>query len=93
MLAIFLTWRVFFKFNGACELPPFFLTFEPSFIFNRSMDAGDPGNRDACARVYFFIDLVYVYYPGGSGMSMMNINTDNPYARDMSRLYRLCKGL
>ena len=57
------------------------------------MDAGDPGNRDACARVYFFIDLVYVYYPGGSGMSMMNINTDNPYARDMSRLYRLCKGL
>ena len=52
------------------------------------MDAGEPGNRNACALVNF-IDPVYIYiiYPVDSGMSMMNINMDNPYARVMFRLY------
>ena len=47
------------------------------------MDAGDLGNRNACALDYF-IDLVYIYiyiyiyiiYSVNSGMSMMNINPD-----------------
>ena len=58
------------------------------------MDAGEPGNRNACALVKF-IDLVYIYiiYPVDSRVSMININPDNPYARVMFRLYSFCKGL
>ena len=52
------------------------------------MDAGDPGNRNACALDYF-IDLVYIYiyiiYSVNSVMSMMNINPDIL----MSKLYSL----